>query len=100
MVCLAMAGFASSNMMSTANSIVQTTSSEGLRGRVMAVYMTVFAGTAPFGSLVTGAIADRFGVGMSLGLCGMVTFIATIIIIWAQRDRTIIASHAATVQGS
>jgi len=100
MTCLGLAGFASSNMMSTANTIVQTASSDQLRGRVMAVYMTVFAGTAPFGSLVTGSIADRFGVGASLGVCGMVTFVATMVMIWTQRERAIIASHSATVHGS
>ena len=99
MACLAMAGFASSNMMSTANSIVQTSSSDQLRGRVMAVYMTVFAGTAPFGSLVTGFIADRFGVGTSVGLCGSVTFAATITIIWTQRKRPVSAPHTLPARG-
>ena len=60
--CWRMAGFASSNAMATANTLVQTVASDALRGRVMAVYMTVFAGTTPFGALISGAIADRYGV--------------------------------------
>jgi len=99
MACLALAGFAASNSMSTANSIVQITSSDPLRGRVMAVYMTVFAGTAPFGSLVTGFIADRFGIGASLTFCGTVTFLATIVIVWTQRQRPVPAPRAVSVLG-
>jgi uncharacterized membrane-anchored protein len=53
----------------------------------MAVYMTVFAGTAPFGFLITGFVADRFGVGTSLTLSGAVTFLATVVIVWTQRQR-------------
>ncbi len=99
MILLALAGFASSNAMSTANSIVQTTSSDALRGRVMAVYMTVFAGTAPFGFLITGFIADRFGVGTSLTLSGAVTFLATVIIVRTQRQRPVPAPRAVPIRG-
>lgn len=99
MVLLALTGFASSNAMSTANSIVQTTSSDALRGRVMAVYMTVFAGTAPFGFLITGFLADRFGVGTSLTLCGTVTFLATIVIVWTQRQRPVPAPRTVPARG-
>jgi predicted MFS family arabinose efflux permease len=86
MLFLAIAGFTSSNAMATANTTVQTAASDELRGRVMAVYMTVFAGTTPFGALISGAIADRFGVAVAVWMGGSVTAAAAIAIAWRQRE--------------
>jgi MFS family permease len=84
---LAIAGFVSSTAMATANSSVQTVATPELRGRVMAVYMTVFAGSAPIGALITGGIADRWGVSMAIAVCGGISFFAAVAIAWVQRDR-------------
>src|SRR4029078_7338824 len=50
-------GSGSIAMAATANTLVQLTVPDQLRGRVMSVYTTVFAGSTPFGVLITGAIA-------------------------------------------
>jgi len=100
MLALALAGFSSSTAMATANSLVQTTASPELRGRVMAVYMTVFAGTTPFGALISGAIADRFGVPTAVGLGGLVTASAAIAIAWTQRHRLVPGQTTTAPQGS
>jgi MFS family permease len=47
--------------MASTNTIVQTIVREELRGRVMAFYSMAFLGTAPLGSLMAGAIAERIG---------------------------------------
>jgi MFS family permease len=47
--------------MASTNTIVQTIVREELRGRVMAFYSMAFLGTAPLGSLMAGAIAERVG---------------------------------------
>ena len=46
------AGFASMLMINTINATVQANVPDQLRGRVMALYVTVFAGSAPIGGLV------------------------------------------------
>lgn len=93
MLGLAIAGFSSSNAMAMANTTVQTAATDAVRGRVMAVYMTVFAGSIPFGALVSGLIADRYGVQVAVGLGGLITALATIVIAWFQRERrTAVAS--------
>ncbi len=53
----------------TANTLVQTTVPDELRGRVMSVYMLAFFGMSPVGSLQSGAVAEQWGVaaGISLG---------------------------------
>jgi uncharacterized membrane protein YvlD (DUF360 family) len=48
------------------NITLQTTTPDPLRGRVLSVYTTVFAGTTPLGSLYAGSIAEVFG--MPIGL--------------------------------
>ena len=47
--------------MASTNTIVQTIVHENLRGRVMAFYTMAFLGTAPIGSLLAGAVAERIG---------------------------------------
>ncbi len=47
--------------MASSNTIIQTIVREELRGRVMAFYTMAFMGTAPFGSLLAGGLAARFG---------------------------------------
>ena len=73
-------GFAVTTTMALANTTVQTTAPDDLRGRVMSVYMTVFAGTAPFGSVVAGATANWGGAPLSVALGGAVTLLAAVAI--------------------
>lgn len=76
MLVLAGIGLASTATMSTANTTVQTNAPDALRGRVMSVYMTVFAGTAPFGGLVAGSTARAFGAPASIAIGGAITLLA------------------------
>jgi MFS family permease len=48
------------------NTILQTLVRDEMRGRVMAFYAVSVLGTAPFGSLLAGAIASRVGVPWTL----------------------------------
>lgn len=45
----------------TANTLMQMTVPDNLRGRVMGIYMLMFIGTGPLGSLMAGALAARIG---------------------------------------
>ena len=47
------------------NTILQRTVEDRLRARVVAVYVMAFIGTAPLGSLLLGALAERFGPGLA-----------------------------------
>ena len=48
-------------MINTINATVQANVTDALRGRVMALYVTVFAGSAPLGGLFAGAVAEAWG---------------------------------------
>jgi len=60
-VLVLLAGYASMLMINTINATVQANVTDALRGRVMSLYVTVFAGSAPLGGLFAGAVAEAWG---------------------------------------
>ena len=56
--------------MATSNTLIQTIVDEDKRGRVMSFYTMAFMGTAPFGSLLAGFLAERIGAPHTLLLGG------------------------------
>ncbi len=65
------AGFFMVLLVTLSNIALQTTTPDALRGRVLSVYTTVFAGTTPIGSLMVGAVAEAFGVPAAFILGGV-----------------------------
>jgi MFS family permease len=61
LVLLVFAGFGLIQVASAANTIIQSLVSDDKRARVMSYYTMAFFGSAPFGSLLAGLLAHRFG---------------------------------------
>lgn len=57
--------------MAVSNTLLQTIIEENMRGRVMSYYTAAFMGTAPFGSLLAGSVAERIGAPYTLLLGGI-----------------------------
>jgi len=57
--------------MASSNTLLQTIVDEDKRGRVMSFYTMAFMGTAPFGSLIAGSLAQRIGAPHTLLLGGI-----------------------------
>jgi MFS family permease len=57
-------------VMAASNTIVQTLTSEDMRGRVMSYYTMAFMGMAPFGSLMAGTMAHALGVSWTMIISG------------------------------
>ena len=76
---LAGVGFAMIFFTTLANTALQMATPDALRGRVMSVYATVFAGTTPLGSIFAGWLAERWGVGASFFLGGLVSLSAALV---------------------
>ena len=70
------AGFGAISMAATANASIQTTTPPALRGRVMSVYTTVFAGSTPIGGLATGAVVAALGATGALEVAGALAIVA------------------------
>ena len=64
-------GFGGILMAATANTTIQLAVPDALRGRVMSVYTTIFAGSTPIGGPVMGGLASAFGVAVSLAIGGV-----------------------------
>jgi MFS family permease len=73
LLLLFLAGFGMIVQLASCNTILQTVSEEGMRGRVMSYYTLAFIGLSPFGSLLEGLLAHRIGAPNTViiggGLC-------------------------------
>jgi MFS family permease len=72
-------GFAATVQMAATNTIVQSRVPDALRGRVMAVYATMFMGVQPVGSLLAGMVAKRIGAPVTLTIFGLLVLAAALL---------------------
>ncbi len=79
-------GFASMLMVNTINVTVQNSVPDALRGRVMSLYVTVFAGTAPIGGLFAGAMAQAFGAPTGFVVGGALAIGILVLVAWRLRN--------------
>ncbi|MGH2443098.1 MAG: MFS transporter, partial [Chloroflexota bacterium] len=75
---LVLVGLASNFFTTTANTTVLSSTPRNLQGRVMSVYSLLFLGVTPFGSLLSGFIAQRWGTPVALVGGAVITVIFTL----------------------
>ena len=85
LLAMGFVGFGAIAMAATANTMIQLAVPDELRGRVMSVYTTVFVGSTPFGGLLMGWIASRFGVDVSLAFAGTACAMLGLLAFWWLR---------------
>lgn len=71
-------GYSGILFMAGANSTLQLTVPDELRGRVMSLHMLVFAGVAPLGSLLLGGLIEAFGFARGLELAAGAGLVAVL----------------------
>jgi MFS family permease len=79
-LCFFGAGLGAIVFYSATQTLIQTTVPDHLRGRIMGIWMIVYSGSVPLGSLWSGDLAKRFGVSLvmevSAAIClGMVLYV-------------------------
>lgn len=74
-ILLVALGFAGITFATTANSLLQLTVPDELRGRVMSLYILLFAGSTPIGGFLIGTLSDIIGVSWTLFLCAVLCFL-------------------------
>jgi MFS family permease len=72
-------GFAMIVETAASNTLVQAMVPDALRGRVMSVYSMMFMGMAPFGALLAGLLAGRFGAPATVALGGLTCIVGAIL---------------------
>jgi predicted MFS family arabinose efflux permease len=81
-----LAGYCMTTALASSNTTLQLKSPDDLRGRIMSVYSLVVGGTAPIGSLYTGAMTEGIGVSKTFLINGMLGLAAmSLIIMYRQR---------------
>jgi len=76
-VALLFIGWGTVSFFATANSFVQLSVSDNLRGRVISVYAFVFLGFAPIGNYLIGILADSFGVTKAVAFSSIICIAAS-----------------------
>jgi len=99
MVVLFVVGFSATVQMAATNTIVQSRVPDELRGRIMAVYATMFMGVQPIGSLLAGGIAKRIGAPRTLGLFGLLVLAGSLffffrVVMRLRRPEDVVATQA------
>ncbi|MDP2279153.1 MAG: MFS transporter [Nitrospirota bacterium] len=72
LLLLIMAGWGIVSFLSTANSFIQLSTPDNLRGRVMSVYSFVFLGFTPIGNFLMGIMSERIGTTNTVAAASLV----------------------------
>ena len=75
-VLLASVGFAFVLQNAPANSLLQTLAPDNLRGRVLAIYVSLFLGMMRLGSLLVGLLASATSAPAAMAACGAASLVA------------------------
>ena len=82
MIVLFVVGFCATVQMAATNTIIQSRVPDELRGRIMAVYATMFMGVQPIGSLLAGGVAKRIGAPYTLGFFGLLVLAGSLVFLF------------------
>ena len=95
---LFLVGFAATSLMAATNTTVQNRVPDHLRGRVMAVYATMFMGVQPIGSLIAGGVAKHIGAPRTLAVFGVIVLMASLVfvfrVVMRLRPAEVAVTHA------
>lgn len=83
MLLMLFVGFGMMQGTTASNTVIQTVVDSKMRGRVMSFYTIAFVGTAPFGSLLSGALAHAIGAQHTVIFSGVMCIIGSLLF-WTQ----------------
>ena len=86
-VWLPICGVTALTTLVSANSIVQTSTDQVIRGRVMGLYLLIFMGGTPFGSPLIGLATDYMGIRPTIAMCGGISLSASLFVWIKYRNK-------------
>jgi MFS family permease len=81
-------GLTAISFSATSNTLLQTSTPDRLRGRVMGMYAMLFAGTTPIGALMTGSVAKAIGTPGAL-IVDAIPCVAIVCYGWLARHQAV-----------
>jgi MFS family permease len=94
-VLLFAAGVAFTLWMSNTQSLLQLTSPDHLRGRVLSLWLFAFAGSAPIGGLIAGWLTDIGGTELSFTVGGLASLAVAAVMLARPWQRLVVPKRAA-----
>jgi MFS family permease len=85
-------GWGTVSFFATANSFVQLSVSDNLRGRVISVYAFAFLGFAPIGNYLIGILADSFGVTRTVAFSSIICIAASTLFLTTNSQKIFLKS--------
>jgi MFS family permease len=87
LACLAIGGWGMLLFFSTSNTLLQTSASDEMRGRVMGIWTLVFGGMMPLGGLEAGVVSHYLGVRWTIAIGAVVCAAAALVVWFIVRSR-------------
>ncbi len=85
-VCCFIAGSTMISLTAVMNTLVQSAIDDNYRGRVMSLYVLLFLGPLPFGSLIAGRLAESIGVVNTIRLGATVSIVSSLLVLNRNRE--------------
>lgn len=93
--CLALGGWGMLLYFSTTNTLIQTSVSDAMRGRVMGIWALVFGGMMPVGGIESGFLSHAVGVPWTIATGALVCAVAGLVTWWTvRRNLKPVESHS------
>jgi MFS family permease len=90
-----LSGFGLILYVASTNVLLQMTTEDRFRGRVMSLYTLLFVGTAPLGALLAGGIAQRFGAPVATSVCALILLTGAL---WVSYRIRVLAAREASAE--
>lgn len=82
------AGWGFMVIVNLSNTMIQTSVTDQLRGRVMGLFTFTFFGMMPIGSLINGALAEKIGAPLTVQINALIILVAAIVLLaWVPHIR-------------
>jgi MFS family permease len=95
---LPLCGISALTMLITANSLMQMHSDPAIRGRITGIYLLIFMGGTPFGSIAIGYLVEAIGVRESVAVCGGISLVG-MLVTWAYYKDKVKVPSDISVEG-
>jgi MFS family permease len=80
-----LAGYGLILYVASTNTLIQMTTEDRFRGRIMSLYTLMFIGTAPIGALLSGSIAQRYGAPVATSFSALVLLAGAVWVLYRLR---------------
>jgi MFS family permease len=100
LIAMVPVGYASMLFAITANSTLQQFTRADMRGRVMALYTTIFLGSTAVGGPITGWVAETWGAPATFVASGAVAVVAGLIALRARGAASAVQTEAASAEAA